>query len=244
MSKLWIFGDSYGVPLSTTIDWFWADQVREHLGCDKSENRCILGASNEAIQYCIMKESSNIRSEDYVIVISTSIDRKWFFKDLPYAGNFFCSNLEELVGRASANAVKQYILYLMNPDMIYINFHQFLGWVHYVTDKNKWNLIVIPGFEEHNYPVSHRYTVTGSLYDACFAEFCTQEDNLWYYKDFCNGRDRRSGHLTKDNHKILAEKISETFKYSSPLDLTNGLLSNIISKNNINSIMDQFVEIK
>lgn len=243
MSKLWVFGDSYGVPLSNSINWFWADQVKNELNCVEHVNRCVLGAANEFTQYCIMREESNISPEDYVIVISTSIDRKWFFRTAPYAGNFFCSNLEEMVGKPSAKAVEQYVLHLMNPDMIYVNFHQFLGWVHYVTDKNKWNLLVVPGFESDGFPISHNYEVKGSLFDVCENEFQSDSDNLWYYKDFCRGRDNRAGHLIKDNHSVLAKKITETFNKGKPLDLTNGFQTKIISKQNINLIQNQFIQL-
>lgn len=244
MSKLWIFGDSYGVQLNRSIDWFWADQLAAKLECSYLINRCVLGAANDFTQYRIMREEENISSEDYVVVISTCIDRKWFFKEAPYAGNFFCNNLEDLVGKESAKAVEQYVLHLMNPETVYINFHQFLGWIHYKTDLKDWNLIVIPGFEEKGYPISHRYNVTGSLFDVCNSEFSSNDDQLWYYRDHCRGRDQRSGHLIRDNHDILAKKIYKTFKNSCQLDLTSEFKSKMISKSNINFLKDQFVVIE
>jgi hypothetical protein len=244
MKKLWIFGDSYGVPLNNSIDWFWGKQLQQQLGCDVIENRSVLGAANEYTQWAIMREEENITPNDYLVIISSSIDRKWFFRDVPCAGNFYCSNLEELVGKTSAKAVEQYVLHLMNPEMIYVHFHQFLGWVHYKTDKNHWNAIVIPGFEEERFPISHLYNVKGSLFDVCNSEFCTDDDNLWYYRDYCRGKDQRSGHLLKDNHTILSKKISDTFKNLKPLDLTSGFKSKVISKDTINLLQDQFVKIE
>jgi hypothetical protein len=244
MKKLWIFGDSYGVPLNNSIDWFWGKQLQKLLKCDVVENRSVLGGANEFTQWAIMKEENNINVDDFVVIISSSIYRKWFFKDMPCAGNFLCSNLEELVGKTSAKAVEQYIQHLMNPEMIHVNFHQFLGWIHYKTDKMNWNVLVLPGFEEERFPISHLYNVNGSLFDVCNNEFVSEADNLWYYRDFCKGKDQRSSHLLKDNHKILSNKIANTFINLKPLDLTNGFKKNIISKDKINLIQDQFVTIE
>jgi len=243
LSKLWVFGDSYGVSLSHSIDWFWADIVKNKLKCDEHINSCVLGAANDYTQYCIMKQEVNIKSDDYVIIISTGIERKWFFFDKPHTGNFFCSNLKELVGKDAEFAIRQYITHLINPKAIYINFYQFLGWVHYTTTKNNWNVLVIPGFEEKDYPISHKYKVKGSLFDVCNNEFCTDSDNLWFYRDYCKGRDCRSGHLIKDNHEILANKITNTFLNSETLDLTTGFKNKIISKNSIELLKDQFIVI-
>jgi hypothetical protein len=244
MRKLWLFGDSYGIPLNRNINWWWPLQVAKTLNCQLILNKCVLGAANDYTQYMIMENQKLISSNDIVIVFSTSIDRKWFFKDHPYAGNFFCSNLEELVGTDKSIAVKEYVTHLMNNEAIYINFHQFLGWIHYITDKNHWNLLVISGFEEKGYPISHKYEVEGSLYDVCQNEFFSDNDRNWYYSVYCKGRDKRAGHLTKNNHDVLAKKVYETFKFSKKLDLNTEFHQKVISKNNINSIQDQFVEIQ
>lgn len=244
MSKLWIFGDSYGVHVEqdpkAVNKWFWAYQLAQKLKCEYYDNRSQMGVANDYIQHMIMEAETEITPEDYVVVITTSTARKWFIQDKPWVSNFYINNLEEHTSPEFVSAVKQYMLHLYNPDTEIIKFHQLLGWIHYITDKNKWNLIVIPGFEEAGYPISHNYQVKGSLFDVCKNEFKSADDAGWYYNIHCKGRDKRSGHLLKVNHNVLVEKIFNAFTKNEPIDLNVGFAEGLISKNTIENLDDQF----
>ena len=244
MSKIWTFGDSYGVHLThdTNIvnEWFWAYDVAKQLRCDDYINYAQMGISNDYTQHTIQEHLDEIAQDDYVIIISTAISRRWFIESLPYFSNFYINNLKEAVGQDVVNAIKQYLTHLYNPKDEKLNFHRFLGWIHYITDKHNLNVIVIPGFESETYPISHKYTVTGSLYTVCYNEFVTTGDRIWYYDDYCKGRDKRSGHMSKDNHKTLADKIVNTLQNNAPLDLSTGFQEKLISIKTIDLITDQF----
>jgi hypothetical protein len=153
------------------------------------------------------------------------------------------NNVQQNTSIEFASAVRHYITHLYNEEAEKINFHQFLGWLHYTSDKHRWNMLVIPGFEEQGYPISHRYQVIGSLFDICKNEFSTQEDLKWFYDVHGKGRDKRSGHLLRMNHEILCQKIFDTYTDNLPLDLNQGFNKNIISRNNINELVDQFPEL-
>jgi hypothetical protein len=247
MSKLWVFADSYGVHIEqkpeATNKWFWAYELAKKLKCDYYHNYSQMGVSNDYIQYMIMEREKEISPDDYVIVISTSLMRKWFIKDKPWVGNFYVNNVQQNTSIEFASAVRHYITHLYNEEAEKINFHQFLGWLHYTSDKHRWNMLVITGFEEQGYPISHRYQVIGSLFDICKNEFSTQEDLKWFYDVHGKGRDKRSGHLLRMNHEILCQKIFDTYTDNLPLDLNQGFNKNIISRNNINELVDQFPEL-
>ena len=236
MNKIWFFGDSYAIPFGsdrTPCEWSWTGLLSRKLGFNSCLNASELGISNEYILKKILDYKSEISKNDTVVVISTSIARRWFFYDKPWASNFHRS--KNLLGKNELAAVNTYIKFLYNEDQDMLLFHQFLGCIHHLTDTNRWNTIVIPGFEERGYPVSHRYQVRGSLIDICEKEFESKNTLDWYWLNF-KGLDQRAGHLCKDNHQILADKIYSTLATGVELDLTVGFREKMISKNNFNHV--------
>lgn len=244
MSTLWVFGDSYGTHVAQDPnqiqEWVWSYALGKKLKCTKYANYSQLGVNNDFIHSKIIEQQENIKSEDYVIVISTSLSRKWFFKNIPWLSNIFnTNNLDKILDRNSINALYAYVKHLYNPFCDSLHFHQFLGWIHYMTNKNSWNLIVVPGFEEEGYPISNLYQVKGSLYDICYSEFVDEKAQKWFYEEYSNGRDKRAGHLLKCNHEILSEKLYNTFTKKESLDLSTGFYQKIISKENIHLYENQ-----
>lgn len=243
MKKLWLFGDSYGVHIAqdpTSITpWFWAYDLAKKLKCDQYENHCQMGVSNEYIHYMIKKYENDISKNDYVIVITTSILRKWFFENRPFISNFYINNFNENVSGEEFESVRRYVLYLNNPNLNNIYFENFLGWLHFKSVKNEWNLLVLPGFESEGFPISYKYNVNGSLIDVCLNEFSSDDDATWFYDVYCQGRDVRAGHLIKDNHKILCNKIYETFTGKKKLDLKSGFFEKVIKRDNQDFLKEQ-----
>lgn len=243
MSKLWVFGDSYGVHIAqdpnSITPWFWAYELAKKLKCEKYENHCQMGVSNEYIHYMIKEHEDQIEKDDYVIVITTSILRKWFFEDRPFISNFYINNFNENVSREEFESVRRYVVHLNNPNLNNIYFENFLGWLHFKSITKNWNMIIIPGFEFEEFPISHKYTVNGSLIDVCSNEFYSEEDTKWFYDVYSKGRDARAGHLIKDNHKILCNKVYNTFINNDILDLKNGFFKKVIKKDKQNFLEDQ-----
>ena len=247
MKKLWIFGDSYGVHVAQDpkkiTPWFWAYALAKKLKCDTYKNHCQMGVSNEYIQHLIKENQDNISKDDYVIVITTSIMRRWFFEDKPFVSNFYINNFNECVTPEEYESVRRYVVHLNNPKLNDIYFESFLGWLHYNSIKNDWNMIVLPGFESDGYPISFKYNVTGSLFDICSNEFYSEKDSIWFNNVYSNKRDKRAGHLLKDNHKILCNKIYKTFVNNIDLDLQTGFLEKVIRKDNTSFLDNQINEL-
>jgi hypothetical protein len=244
--KLWVFGDSYGVHLyedpKKKTEWFWAYQLAKQLGCSEYINRSGMGVGNEYIQYQINQQSKSIKPEDYVIVISSSMSRQWLIYDSPHLSNFHVGNLQKIIPRETYEAIRMYATHLMFDERNCLQFAAMLGWVHYMTDKHNWNTIVVPGFENKGFPVNHKYNVHGSLFDICYDEFKTSKDEVWFYNDFCKTRDNRAGHIIKNNHYILTEKLVDTLTNGTDLRLDQGFEKNCISKDNVNFLTGQLSE--
>ena len=248
MANLWIFGDSYGIGLRhdpikkvselTAEDmiknqWVWPVALSKKLNCSKLYNYCMSGCSNDYIFYRLLENQSKIQKDDYVVIISTSIERKWFLEKFPEVANFYTNNILPLVKKEIFEAITQYLLHLDNPISKKLDFYRTLAAIHHLTDLHDWNLLIIPGFEEEGYPISHKYQVTGSLYDICFKEFHSQEDTDWFYNIFSKHCDKRFGHLSKFHHEILLKKLVDTFTNNAKLDLTSGFREKFISKQSI-----------
>lgn len=249
MTTLWIFGDSYGVGLKhlrnskkiTSFEdkdyhnnpWIWFYNLGKKLKCENTINLSMPGCSNDYIFHKLLENRHKITQTDYVIVVSTSVKRKWFLKNNPELSNFYTNNFMKLAGKEVSDAVGKYLLYLDNPILIDLDFHKTLMAIHYLTDYHDWNLIVIPGFEEKTFPISHRYRVTGSLFDVCMKEFQTKNEEDWFYKQYCYGADKRPGHISKRNHEILTDKLVDCLINGSLLDLTSGFFEKFITKDDI-----------
>lgn len=74
-------------------------------------------------------------------------------------------------------------------------------------------MLILPGFLK----VPH---IEGTLLEICNNEFVSDKARLrWYDK---NKVDPRPNHLSKNNHKILGEKILSTYKTGILTDLSVG----------------------
>jgi hypothetical protein len=246
MSKIWIFGDSYGTHLANNnqkiTPWFWAYSLGKRLNCTEYKNFSQWGVGNDYIHHEIDLHAEEISPQDYVIVITSSSSREWLIEEQPTFSNFYVDDLHKHVSRDQYNAIVGYANNLQFYRKSQLNFKKMLGSIHYMTDKFNWNLIAIPGSEHDGFPVSHRYTVKGSLFDVCYNEFKSKQDTEWFYNKFSNTIDRRAGHLTKNNHKILEDKLYNTFTNNKILDLTTSFEEKIISKNNTEFLENQISE--
>lgn len=224
MSRLWVFGDSYAV--SATGQWqdHWAGMLCKQLACGAVEIRAHNGAPNEWIYYQLQQHVNHIGRDDYVVFISTQINRRWLFVNNVGSSNFQVQHVQsEKLTSEEKTAVQYYRKYLDNDLMAAAIFDSVCNAVHYIAEKNNLNLLIVPGFEESGYPVSGKYTVTGSLFDVCINEIKGRHYDHWYkfVSDQHKGVDPRSGHLSEENHIILSKKIFHTFKNNEPLNLAS-----------------------
>lgn len=225
MKKLWIFGDSYAVSHKGDYTDHWASSLAQKLDCRKLEIQAHNGAANEWIFFQFREHLTQISSDDYVVFISTQVNRRWFFTDDVGSSNYAIKNLNtNNLSNEKKVALKYYMTYLDNDLMNSIIFDNMCNAVHYISEKNNLNLLILPGFEERGYPISGKYTVIGSLFDVCVNEINGKHVDYW--SDFISkthkGLDPRVGHLSWDNHNTLSEKIADTFLERKVLNLEQG----------------------
>lgn len=233
-STLWIFGDSYAVPFfdkPETEIIHWAGQLYKQLNCSKVEFRAHRGAANEWIYHQFQINLPNITEDDYVVFVSTQTERRWFFLNNIGSSNFNVSNVSQSnLSKDEIVALKYYGTYLDNYMMSSVIFDTICNSVHYVSQKQNLNTIILPGFEEAGHPISGKYTVNGSLFDVCVNEIKGKSDKAWFnfISNVHKGLDPRIGHLSYVNHCILSDKLFDTFKNNKILDLTTGFEEEIL----------------
>ena len=59
-----------------------------------------------------------------------------------------------------------------------------------------------------------------------------EQQHIMNRKDCWNGIDKRRNHLSRNNHRILAEKIIDSLSNSTDLDLSVGFDKNFITREN------------
>lgn len=76
--------------------------------------------------------------------------------------------------------------------------------------------------------------VLGSLRRISFSEIedFDEQQHIMNRKDCWNGIDKRRNHLSRNNHRILAEKIIDSLSNSTDLDLSVGFDKNFITREN------------
>jgi len=228
MKTLWVFGDSYALPYHTDEQEpriHWQFSLTKNLNCDGVKTFAAAGAANEWIYSQFTEQLNQITPNDFVVFVSTQVNRRWFFPDNIGSSNYgvIQRGLADLSSEQKT-ALKYYMTYLDNPIMSFINFECLCNSIHRVSEQNKINLLILPGFENQGYPISGRYQVNGSLFDICINEVTGKDMDSWmhFISNIHKGLDPRVGHLSQDNHQILADKLSATFLKNKILNLEQG----------------------
>ena len=232
--NLWIFGDSYGTfpsqdEFNKIKDRLWIPMLAEKLNHNNFYNICHAGAANEWIYYSLVNNVKLINPiEDTVIVIATQTHRQWFFHDNVGASNHYMNGIDEYVSKDQLTAIKYYQKYLSDNPQDLIRSQWFLYSLELIKARQNLNLIVLPGFRttELDYGNSK-----GCLFDVCVNEIQGKTLKVWHKWLTGNsnlGTDPRTGHLSFENHKILAEKLHNCFLNHELLDLTQGFAEEIL----------------
>jgi len=260
MSKtLYVVGDSFSyqhnearLPPANRPLWFL--QVAGKLKCTKLLNFSLPGVSQDYCWFMIIKFLEEMNSDDVLLITLTDYTRKWFIKDEPEMSNFVnADNVSKIhkVGigitevhkwvkdRKKASAIKDYLLHLQNEEVDEANQLYKLGWLHdVVRRRNLKNICIVPSFDlgidSNDWPLLN--IADGDL-------------NLIQHGEFPEGhyaikghgfQDIRFNHMCLQNHGILADKISSSIISSSPANLNDGFLRNVLTEENINNL--EFIE--
>ena len=218
MSTLWVFGDSfvneenYHLNFKNTSDWCWTRNLAKKLGCDELRVNGTHGVGNEFIWYMISELKTKIKPEDYIVVVTSSVTRRWLFKNYPNYSNILglheggWASLSKKQKKSLKNFVQDIFLDSAN-EIGHIHLELVLHWIYQTAQWRNWrNFFVIAGFESQ--PL---HSVDFSLCDLEVSEFAVCE----WKQDFLDNSekiDKRIMHLSKDNHLWLSEKIYQWFQ--------------------------------
>ena len=236
MANLWIFGDSFSYPFCsqennclTSEQDAWPNLLGKLLKVDKIYNNSVPGCSNEFIQHRFSGNLDQITNQDYIVCITTQQNRRWFFKDIPELGiASHSSNIQDTrLEKSQINAMKNYYTYLdlFESNKAYLD--TFIGWINWISFTRKINTLIIPGFEISYGMQETRYKVNSNLYNISVQE-AGGDKNWSNFMETHNGFDPRTGHISPQNHPVLAKKIANTFLNNVPLDLTTEFHINIV----------------
>lgn len=240
MSKLWIFGDSYSIPLDyldstdaikacvdgTIYTTNWIEEVAKGLPVTDLKVFSNFGISNEWIFKNAMEQSNNFSPDDYVIIQLTNSNRHWFFPDDPTSSNIAQSVSDSNHSKEKRKAIEGYLKYLQNDQMDYLIYSSIIYSFMYVKLALPGiKMLFLPGWGTAPGSIGN---LTNNVCDAEFDCFNTQE--LFYSK---TGYDPRLNHMTINNHYVLANKVVESFTNQTPIDLTTGFEANIYTKDNV-----------
>jgi len=240
MSKLWIFGDSYSIPIAFLKEAFaikakidptiyttnWIEEVTKKIPVKELEVFSQFGVSNEWIFKKVFEQVKNFKTNDCVIVQLTNSNRHWFFKDKPTESNIVQGLAHPDHSKDKRKAIEGYIKYLDNDhmnDIIYTS--MIYSFMYLKIGMPNIKILLLPGWG------SAPETIGNLTNNVCDAEFDNKETQEVFYSE--TGFDRRLNHMSIDNHYILADKIADYFNNNIPVDLTTGFETNIYTKTNI-----------
>lgn len=258
MTTLWIFGDNYSAywpneiqespeKLKNLYTWFnnentWQNIVANNI--DAEIKNYALGFSS--IEYMFKKFNAirdQIKENDTIIitVISPDISTRNFVRDNP----------QILTANTDFSKIKFHSpeKYISREDAFMMYLDNFLYNLKDITVKLNLNTIVIPSQKNvdlflNNHDNFKKYepitVAQGCLQEITFNEY--QDDikgEAWYFRD---DSIIKTNWLTKSNHKILAEKITNTIKNREDINLTQDFVKGIIDSKNRKDIRFLSVE--
>ena len=228
---LYTFGDSFvATPSDVKPDWAWSSLVASTL----NTTEVVLGVHASSSQYAFNKFEEYIDKfieGDIVIIILTLEQKANFFSDRPklnvdwqFQPNIGNYTTEEKL------AVELYYKHLYNVDNVIVNTTNFLQSVQEVTVRKQLKTFVFFSFRtsfiinQERFP-NIRFSV-GNLWNEQIKEISDKSlfDFLSHYRFF---NDSRVLHFTKDNHRIIANKILSSIYNNDLIDFTIGLNQNV-----------------
>lgn len=242
---LWVFGDSYACEVNphynyeNRCDWIWPIRLSKMLGLERTAVVGQYGVSNEYIMYQVKEYKHHIHPNDVVVIISSGMGRRWFFKNSPELSNigslwmtemqgkkdnFWKRDMWNGKGKQTQKAIEYYLTYIAdeNHQLDFIYLEMFLAWCYQAQQWGQWqNMILLAGFE--GMPLHSGNATEFSLFDIDSAEI--DKDNIEHkqrFLDHYDFKDPRIMHLSRPNHEVMAQKLYENIANNKPLDFTTG----------------------
>ena len=227
-ANLWVVGDSFVLPNMTTMKWIDEQKAWPYILGKNLQTKHVsvigqYGCSNNYLCHEIIKNSPHISANDYMVVVTTSATRNWFFAEHPQIANHNAV-YNKLISKQQEKAIEYYYTYLHdNEEDWKISLENMIAWCHIFAQRKNVKLVVIPCFEWNHLHNCNE----GSLYyiDA-------QEHGGWENKqkwlDKINKKDIKDCHLSPENHIVLANKFTDYFlRKTTIIDLTTDFVKDI-----------------
>ncbi len=230
---LWVIGDSFSQPRKE-IDTprTWPELVAERLGCE-IVNDSFYGVSQD---FCWMYlnvwlHEKRIQPDDYVIVVLTHPNRFWYIESEPDLSNgHWLIDLDDYVTKPQAQAIRGFIEHIQRPALDIIHQTSRLGWLAWQRESQGLRRpIILPGFEFDLYQAGEYSALNvaqGNMFQIQLNEF--SDNDRPRHIEYFNGADPRYNHFSNVNHKILADKIVDSFATDVPVDLTSDFMDSVM----------------
>lgn len=242
MSKLWVFGDSFATVRNFHYhdlddndmpNWVWMQQVGRNLPIQHAHWHGLPGVSNEWIMNEVKKFTLDFKKDDYLIIISSHINRRWFIKDKPDCGNIYLENINKFLTKKQARAIKEYKETFIDQHLVLSKLYQeqFLSWCYSFAQSAGVKLCLLPAFDETpwHYHIKPDNNIANCLTGVDEREFGDSDIKHIFLSKLWNGMDRRLCHLSEDNHTVLAQKIVRFYRYNEQIDLQTGFHKNLFN---------------
>ncbi len=239
MPKLFVVGDSFS-ELSTKYkpDWLpWTVLLSSKIGYDLVPMS--IPGCDQDWQIRELRKLSNIDKDDRILLVLTSPQRFWYFKDQPWMSNVvYGTYATELVkDKDKLLAIQMFYNHIWREDL-FLSFQQSrLSEISWMTHVHKWQKpTIISAFGncfEGDY--SNLNIIKGNLYeDIQYKEYSGRikgQDALM------NGEwanyDCRINHMCRSNHEKLVEVLIDPVLNGTDLDLSKiQFHDNIITEEN------------
>lgn len=233
LTKIYITGDSFSWLQEKEKSALWVNLLATRLQTEIDNYSCP-GVSQDWIWNSIAGVSNVISSNDQLIVILTDPSRFWFIENAPDLSNSWIvdADFERIIGNPEVKkAIEYYVKYIQRPGLDIQFLAHRLGWLNnLVRLKNLRKPLVILAFSQivpdpQNYP--DLIFSKGDLTSVSKQEETPEDPHNW------KGIDVRFNHLTLSNHKILVEKISDSIRSNTELDLTQGFNTKVLNSKSI-----------
>jgi hypothetical protein len=228
-NKLWVFGDSFA-EVSNNFE-SWQLKIANELQLDLM-NVSINGCSADWLMFKWNELHQQISVDDRIIIVVPFPDRVCFWPDRPSVSGIasLSSSPEKLKGisEQSKLAIKMYFTHLHNTAFSQTRINAWLQWVELFAHTAIHKPIIMHSTNlSTNLKMQYCEIAEGNIIDASINEFA--DHNTWV-KISSSGAwlDPRTGHLSTQNHKVLADKILNFWSKSEPIDLNSGWHSAII----------------
>lgn len=243
-TRLWIFGDSWSaLSPQTDPERVWTRQLSHRLSNSinhpvQLRNHSLIGCSQDWITLQFLENAHLMKENDYVIVILTSPQRYWFFKDKPDLTNWNIIDFDQWITADQAKAVEYYIKHIQRDEIDHLHTVNRLANIAYeCAARGLRRPLIIKGFAQNLGSAEHYpdLNIARGFLTKVQGEEYSHRDLLSdrYNKgltNWFNGFDCRYNHLCLTNHDILVDKLLSALVNDQKLDLEQDFKTDLIGE--------------